>query len=286
MLKKGTVAFMLLTVVLLIVQASMNSAISNSFGAPYSSGKGYTNSPFDNRACNISSCHGGSLNVGPGVPEITTNIPAEGYRAGQSYTVTATITQNGRNRFGFQMTSENKENHKSGRFTANSQTRAQSDFYITQATQSAASMGTNAKTWSFTWTAPSTVGTGDITFYGAFNAANNNGQRTGDNIYTTTMIVSESLLSGVAEKEAWFNLSLFPNPSTTTLFFAVHHRVAAAQAHYTIYDLNGQSLQDKSFRLSGKNHLEQIDVSDLTSGYYFLVVQNAEGAIVRKFIRQ
>src|SRR6185436_7418712 len=54
----------------------------------------------------------------------------------------------------------------------------------------AGTSGSGSRTWNFNWTAP-VAGTGNVTFYGAFNCANNSGNSAGDTIYKSTLVVSE-----------------------------------------------------------------------------------------------
>ena len=55
-----------------------------------------------------------------------------------------------------------------------------------------ATSNTNSQSaWLWTWTAPA-AGAGDVTFYVASNAANNNGNTSGDVIYVSTHTISES----------------------------------------------------------------------------------------------
>ena len=48
------------------------------------------------------------------------------------------------------------------------------------------------------WEAPNT-GTGDVTFYGAFIAANANGNNMGDNYHSTNLTVSEAVANSVSD---------------------------------------------------------------------------------------
>src|SRR5204863_8988529 len=57
----------------------------------------------------------------------------------------------------------------------------------------AGTTGAGSKTWNFNWTAP-VAGTGNVTFYGAFNVANNSGNSSGDTIYKSTLVVSECIV--------------------------------------------------------------------------------------------
>jgi hypothetical protein len=127
---------------------------------PYPSGApaGYTGSPGDGNDC--SSCHGGSPTTVSGW--ISSDIPAEGYTPGTTYTITATATGTGNK--GFEVSPQNSSGTLLGTLTAGSNNHLTgSGKYVTH---NAAVSGSTA-TWTFTWAAPAS-GTGSVTFYGAF----------------------------------------------------------------------------------------------------------------------
>jgi hypothetical protein len=125
---------------------------------PNGSPAGYTGSPFDNKNC--VNCHGGSASTVTGW--ITSNIPTQGYTAGQSYTITLTATGSGSK--GFEISPMNNSGSVLGSMTPGTGTKlVGGNVYLTQ---SSAKSG-NPATWTFTWTAPA-AGTGSVTFYCAF----------------------------------------------------------------------------------------------------------------------
>ena len=68
--------------------------------------------------------------------------------------------------------------------------------------KNAGTSGINTKSWECDWAAP-VAGTGSVTFYSACNAANDDGDTDGDNIYTTSITVIESIqISGCADSTA------------------------------------------------------------------------------------
>jgi len=126
----------------------------HSSGAP----AGYTGSPGDGHNC--TSCHGGSSSTVTGW--ITSNIPASGYIANTTYTITATATGSGNK--GFEVSPQNVAGALLGTLTAGSGSKlVGSGKYVTHN----APVGGSSATWNFSWTAPAT-GTGTVTFYGAF----------------------------------------------------------------------------------------------------------------------
>jgi hypothetical protein len=147
----------------------------------------YSGSPGDNGVtCNICHIAGPVQTISNAV---TTNIPSSGYVPGDTYTITLTITHPTNNTFGFQVTAENSSNAKVGTFVStNNSTQAVNG--ATRATHTiAGNSGTNnSRTWTVNWIAPA-AGTGDVTFYAAFNASNgSNGNQT---ISTSNTTVSE-----------------------------------------------------------------------------------------------
>ena len=122
---------------------------------------------------------------------ITTNIPAEGYVPGETYTITATGTHEGVVKFGFELTAENNTGGKLDGFTITDAGRTKftnSNHAVTH-TQAGNAPSGDMNTWSMDWSAPNDGGT--VLFYAAFNAANGNFNTGGDKIYTTSLTVAE-----------------------------------------------------------------------------------------------
>ncbi|MCF8368481.1 MAG: T9SS type A sorting domain-containing protein [Bacteroidales bacterium] len=161
-------------------------------GTNFSGGSpgGKTGSPGDGgNTC--TDCHAGTATSQSGW--ITSTIPAEGYTPGETYTITATGVHSGVVKFGFELTAEDMSNNKTGSLIVTNPTEMQlanSNNSITHKSAGTTPSG-NSKSWSFDWTAPS-QGTGNVTFYGAFNAANGNGNNTGDIIYKSSLSVLEN----------------------------------------------------------------------------------------------
>lgn len=182
-----------------------NIVHSRSTGAPASK----TNSPGDGGVC--TDCHTGNSLLSES-NLITSTIPSEGYTPGSTYTITASISKTGIDRFGFQISPQNVSGTLLGTLTStSSETQlVGSGKYITH-TSSGITATSNAKSWSFSWIAP-VAGTGSVTFYGAFNATNNSGTNAGDQIYVSTYTVSENITVGLNEEKKVSVLQIFPNP--------------------------------------------------------------------------
>jgi uncharacterized protein (TIGR03437 family) len=142
-------------------------------------------------ACNI--CHQSfPLNSGPGVLTIS-GLPAT-YMPNQEITVTVTLAQADRGRYGFQAQVLDNQGLKAGELVVTDMARTQlmdgvGNFvgrqYIEHTLPGVSPNGTNQNSWSFTWKAPA-QSVGRVTFYVAGNAANNSNTNLGDYIYTTS----------------------------------------------------------------------------------------------------
>ncbi len=161
----------------------------------YSSGSpgGKSGSPGDGGA-NCTQCHSGSPHSAMGW--ITSDIPLEGYSAGQSYIITLTGTHTGVVKYGFELTAEDTIGNKFGTLSILESSRTHFTNGNTAVTHSLG--GTtpqgNSITWTMQWTAPISGG-GPVKFYASVNAANGNGNTSGDVIYLTNRTYNEHIPS-------------------------------------------------------------------------------------------
>lgn len=165
-------------------------SFTNGGGAP----AGNTNAPGDG-SCAQSGCHGGSVITSGSNWDnftITTNIPANGYVPGTSYTVTISHAVAGINKWGFQFVALNATTFgQAGSLTIGAGMQSLSSGGKTYLTHtSGGTAGTGSKSWSFTWTAPN-PGVGQVSFYATVNAANGDNGSGGDQIYGKSITVSE-----------------------------------------------------------------------------------------------
>jgi hypothetical protein len=159
-------------------------AHGNGSGAPGN----YTGAPGEGLC---TSCHSGStgaLQSG----WITSNIPSSGYVPGTVYQITATATNSGTTKFGFQVTPKNSSGTVLGVLAASTGSQIQNGgTHITH--NSSGTSGSGSRSWVFNWTAPA-AGSGSVTFYGAFNITNNNNSTSGDIIYRSTLTVNQATI--------------------------------------------------------------------------------------------
>ena len=75
------------------------------------------------------------------------------------------------------------------------------------------------------WTAPE-LGTGDVTFYAAGIAANNNGTSTGDGTANTSLVIAESVVNSVFDvNDGIASVKIFPNPVADMLNLQIDSRI-------------------------------------------------------------
>ena len=260
---------------------SNNSLSASSGGAPI----GYTGSPFDGRSC--TSCHNGpTATAQPGW--ISSDIPAEGYIPGETYTISASVSRNGNSQFGFQVAAKSTSGAQAGTLKSiSSETNIQvAGRYITHSALGTFASGNN-KTWIFEWTSPST-GIGNVTFYGAFLAGDNSGGSSGDVVFTSnlqvkqrtstninnTLTVSKSLISAV-----------FPNPVKDGFNLKINLS-EPNQTDVRLFDITGMEV---GILFSGDlNKGEQIlNISlpeNIPSGMYTVLLKSGENLATDKII--
>ena len=270
-------------VIMLLIQTSGNDAHSNNSGAP----AGRTGSPTDGVTCATSNCHAGNASVSL-MQIISSNVPAAGYIGGQTYTITAACAQMGINKYGFQISPQAANGALVGQLiiTSPTTTKIVSNKYVTHTASGTA--GTGGKTWSFNWVAP-IAGTGDVTFYGAFNFANNSGTSSGDIIRTNTLLITEDQTTiGIAPVNGdKLAAILYPNPiqSEATLRINLESQEIVIAK---ILSLNGQLIAEpmEFFGTPGINDFAFQVPSNLTTGTYKLMVTAGNAASVKTFFKK
>ena len=110
------------------------------------------------------------------------------------------------------------------------------------------------------WEAPNT-GTGDVTFYGAFIAANGNGNNMGDTYHSTDLTVSEAVINSVSNLSAQNDFTF----NTITKKIETINTVS-------VYDISGKLV------LSTNN--KTTNVSKLKNGIYILKSENKTQKII------
>jgi hypothetical protein len=229
---------------------------------------GYTGSPGDSSK-NCTTCHGGITLNEEGW--ITSNIPAEGYTPGETYTIKATNYAMGGTRFGFEISPQALNGDLLGTMVITDTARTKlvgDDKYITYKADGVE--GVDSNVWIFDWIAPAS-GTGDVVFYGAFNS--NPGHKGGDNTTLSTLTVHESGATGISNVTGKIaNVLVFPNPSNDDLKLSFDVKTAS-DVTIDITDIQGKHVMSI---LNGKqvgNVNKSINTQVLQAGTYLIRIK-------------
>lgn len=254
------------TLALIALSIVLISGINRSNGSP---GK-YTGSPLDGNNC--TACHTGTASS---VNWIQTDIPESGWFPGQTYNLTLTAQNAAALKMGFELTVENAS-EKVGTFVVsdNSSKLLAQNTSVTHT--SAGTTPTNgAKTWNMQWTAPE-EDKGNITFYAAFNAANGNGNTSGDEIFLSTLSFAQDQSTNAENTQA-YDLKIFPNPAKEMVFLQTTLEIS----ELAIYTMNGKNV----FRNNTINNtFQKIDIGDLSPGNYLVKVHSKKKSFEQKLI--
>ena len=276
-------SFLLITLIL-CADSLINPGMSNMGGAP----SGRTGSPGDGGStCATRGCHSGNAVVS--VPDIiSSDVPVTGYVPGTVYNITCSCTGGPSNTFGFEICAEDNLHAKKGTLaiTGSGTKLISSNKYITQTSSGVTGYG-NSKSWTLKWTAP-VAGTGQITFYGAFNFANGNGNSSGDQIKTSTLVIQEQITASVNDLSGGStDLKLYPVPASHFLS-ASYSLKQESQIEFSLYDISGKKV--KTFLSENKSpglHNETFNISDVdVSVVYFVVMNSGERSNVQKIMIQ
>ncbi len=232
---------------------------------------------------NCTFCHTATPQTSLGI--ITSNVPVTGYIPGAIYTITATISVTGINKFGFEVSTRNSTGSQNGTIivTDTSQTILVgfSPQHISHKLLGTA--GAGSKTWTFNWIAP-IAGSGNVTLYGAFVAANSSGTNDGDQVFLSSLLIQENLSASIAEpytnSNSWM---VFPNPASekvTVTTLDLNNKIESIE----IIDITGKLIKVISFETFAQS--QSIDISDLQSGVYVLNMQTGKNIITKKFVKQ
>lgn len=274
-LSKSVSLFILLFIIVIAVSEYSSPAYSNTSGAPATR----TGSPGD--AANCAICHSGTASTQAGL--ISSDIPVTGYVPGNTYTIMGSITSAGKTKFGFEISPQNLAGVLKGMLVLTNTTTTQlvgGSKYVTHKT-AGTSFPTGTATWSFNWVAP-IAGTGDLTFYGAFNITNSSGTSSGDIIKLSTLFVQENLFAGIndlsANKES---CTVYPNPAHEKLFFMNENNLKIISV--SIVDITGKFIKTINGDELFKN--ESFDISFLKNGIYLINIFSEKGTITKKLIK-
>lgn len=248
-------------------------------GKPDGAPSGSTGSPGDNATCAQTDCHVGTAKPMDGL--VVSNIPESGYLSSETYTITVTVNNPGGVRFGFQASPQNLEGDRMGEMIRTDE--VQTKFvgfkkYITHTLPG--NSGVDSKSWSFDWTP--TTAEGDVTFYVAVNAANNDDEATGDSIYIDALTVFEDSTNIPLSVEQFVvnTIVILNNPVQDVLqlqLTAFSHAITLS-----VFSLQGNKVMEQYLL---KENTATADVSNLPAGIYVLQCSDGNKIFTGKFVK-
>ncbi len=248
--------------------------LGNTSGAP----AGVTGAPGE-ETCGRSGCHATTPNTGSANISIQLDNDATTYIPGDIHTLTLAIDnpqEAARN--GFEIVALDALNNSIGEWLGGGEYLQPKSLngrdYITHSED-----GSVLTSWNIAWRAPAS-NVGVVTFYAAVNDANDNGQRTGDNIYTTSTAISAEIASSIKAIPSLENISVFPNPIQTQLNISIH-LTTATNLTGTLVNSTGQSIASLFHQNlpEGSSNLSIPFPIDFPTGHYFLQLENLEGGV-------
>ncbi len=280
---------------------------SETTGVLDSSGKlGNAGGPGE-QTCSNTGCHGsgngsgtsGGLanNAGPGSITLTA-VPAfvgNTYVPNQVYSITVSVSETGKNKFGFSCefldnsgNTNPSVNNSVGLVTITNSvtTRKGQPFgtarvYATHQTNGGAVA--NSANFTFNWTAPAS-GTVNVYYDGA--AVNNDALANAlDNVYAHNfqLAVASGTATSIIENSKLSDVKIFPNPAKNilNLSYSIERDI---HIDAKIVDISGKVIINAFSKNSTKGlQNETINISNLQSGLYFLILKG-EGFIVTEKI--
>ena len=222
-------------------------------------------------------CHNVQANVGPGNVSITfANLDLK-YVPGDTVNVTVTVFEAGILRYGFELTALNAGNDSTpGKFVKEATGfRFSRPFWPLLPKRRYVGHDTSKldghNTWTFLWASP-TNDIGDITFYAAGNAANGDSTKTGDHIYTTSLVVHPDTTDGIVIQGSSSENGLEVQSLVYHRLNISYQQLTSGRVQLRIYDLSGnlvQTLLDQNEIPGTQTHSLRLH-DGISSGLYLL----------------
>lgn len=244
-----------------------------------------TGSPLSPGSCNDTGCHsGGSFGTSVDIKVLSGETEITAYQPGELYQLVIEInTTSDPAEYGFQAVAlSGDDNVNAGSFgTAPSGSQIISinnRDYFEHASPRASAVAT------IEWTAPAT-GTGDVSFFAAGNAVDGNNTNSGDQSAAATLVLPEESPSGTADRLVDLSVDIFPNPASELLRINLNGERSMELQLYLI-NMLGQTVRHSEIGLrSGVVTSQELDISDLPRGNYFLQVRDQDKTMARKIVK-
>ena len=253
--------------------------MSTAFGILSDNGKaGYTGSQGELKC---DDCHNtfGNSNSGTGSIYVTSSMSNWQYVPGQTYTVNVVVKQTGKPLFGIGFEALTSTNANAGSLVitnaAKTQIKTKTISGVTRNNvvhQFNGGMHADSAVFTFNWVAP-TTNIGNITFYFAGIAANNDGSENTDYCYHSSKVVTPASTTGVLEQSK--NISEFKSYVNSEGRIALEFQSTTAnQPRINLYDMKGRLI---SSQLIDSHSIGEVKSSisipaELVSGNYIVSI--------------
>jgi len=247
----------------------------------------YVGNPASAVGCAQSGCHGGGqVNVGTGTFTITSTAVNNVYKTDSTYTITYTLNETGKTRFGFESAILNSTFGTTGSMAIvnNTNSFVGNDPGNNNIQLIAHYNASSNHVWTVNWTAPHTY-SGPIKIWAFGNAANGNGNAdAGDDIYRSSLTLNPFNTLGITDV-GYFedNLSVYPNPSIDKLTIDLMNAVDE-KSSIDLFDMNMKHVSSVVPEISGNRLHATVDVSLINAGIYFVRIQNGDQTTVKKIM--
>ncbi len=231
-------------------------------GAPGSGGSQGT--------CANTGCHvAGSFSPTASIELLDGSEVVTAYQPGKTYNVKVSINAGNGNpaRYGFQAVALNGTNNQSGTWgnvgVGRQKVTLGGREYVEHSSPSTSS------SFELEWVAPN-AGTGNVTFYSAGIASNNNGGTSGDGTARTSLTVAEDNVSSVIESDDQSTLlKVWPNPVAEVLNLEVNN-LKAGEHQVNIFDVAGKVVHSAALHFQSGEEVARIEVAHLQPGLYIV----------------
>lgn len=257
---------------LLTIAAGSYFMLSNNNGVATTQNKDRTGSPVgDVQLCN--NCHSGAAfttSIELRMKDALGNVVTT-YDPGVTYTYEVEVSSTGASAYGFQTVGLLGTNAQAGTLTAaliNTKTKVLSG--RTYAEHNGKSV---SGLFKMNWTAPA-AGSGEVKFYATGLGCNANNSSSGDKfVKANALVLAENTISGIDETvKPSFNL--YPQPVASDFFNLV--TTYNGNTKLVLMDMKGSIVQTQNI-IFVNGSPTRIDVQELNSGTYMLVVIGSEG---------
>ncbi len=237
---------------------------------------GYTGSQGE-LVCN--DCHGtfGNSNTGSGTIYLTSSMNNWQYVPGQTYTVSVVVRQPGKPLFGFGCEALTASHTNAGTIqvtnAAKTQIKTKTVSGVTRNNivhQFNGGLSNDSAVFTFNWQAPAT-NVGNVTFYFAGVAANNDGSEDNDYVYNSTKLVTPASATGLTEvNKNKTGLKSYVNSNGDLVLN--YQSNDAASPRVDLYDIGGKLIASRRFEMQSTGKVELLFQRplELTSGMYLV----------------